>query len=122
MQRMKSTSAGFSLIEVMVALAIFSITSLAATRLIVGSTAMISMNNTASQAIALGQGAIENLRNVPYAAMVDGSDLTHPTFTINWTVSTNDPAPNMATVVVRVSWQAKGETKQHEVKSIYSQV
>lgn len=125
MKRMKPTSAGFSLIEVMVALAIFSITSLAATRLIMGSTAMISVNNTTSRAIALGQGAIENLRNVAYADMVDGSDVVswkHTDFTITWAVSANDPAPNMKTIVVNVAWQVRGETKQYEIKSIYSQV
>lgn len=123
MKRMKLTSAGFTLMEVLVALTIFSITSLAATQLIVASTALISENNTASQAIAAAQGAIENMRNVTYAEMVDGSDPDPPPpFTITWTVSDDDPAPNMKTVVVKVSWQAKGETKYYEVESVYSEI
>ena len=128
MNRMKSLSracAGFTLMEVLVALTIFSITSLAATRLIVGATALVSENNTASLAISLAQGTIENLRNVAYEDMVSDTEivvLDNITFTITWTVSDDDPAPDMKTVVVNVSWEAKGEAKHYEIESIYSQV
>lgn len=125
MKRLNRACAGFTLIEVLVALTIFSISSLAATRLVVSATALVSENKTASQAIALAQDTIENLRNVAYADMVDGTDvvtLDNITFTITWTVSANDPVPDTSTVVVRVNWQAKGETKQYETESIYSQV
>lgn len=125
MKRLNRACAGFTLIEVLVALTIFSISSLAATRLIVSATALVSENNITSQAIGLAQDTIENLRNVAYEDMADGTDvvtLDNTPFTITWTVSADDPVPDTSTVVVRVNWQAKGETKQYEIESIYSQV
>ncbi|MGE0684195.1 MAG: prepilin-type N-terminal cleavage/methylation domain-containing protein [Candidatus Binatia bacterium] len=123
---MKRFDAGFSLIEVLVAMVIFAIVSLATTNLMVGSTAMVSRNDATSQAINFAQMIMENLRNIPFDEMESGSDtLTNAQgreFSVAWDVAEDAPADGMNTVNVSVSWDEKGTTKQYEIDNILAKV
>lgn len=123
---MKRVDAGFSLIEVLVAIVIFAIVSLATTNLMVGSTTMVARNDTTSEAINFAQMIMENLRNVPFDDMESGSDtFTNPQgkeFNIVWDVAENAPANGMNTVNVSVSWDEKGTTQQYEIANILAKV
>jgi len=122
---MQRANAGFSLVEVLVAMSIFAIVSSAIASQMLYSTAMISENNGASEAIVLAQKALEDLRALDYADMADGADSViwkGVPFSVVWAVTDDVPQAEMKTIVVTVSWTVKGETKSYETQSIYSQV
>ncbi len=123
--RKKISPAGFTIVEVTAALGVFGIVAagLAANTLAVVRSNRIS--SARSAATALAQDQIEQLRALdPSAAppqLVAGthSDDKNPltalgasggTFTRQWTVTRDSPAPGLSTVVVSVSW-ADGATR-----------
>jgi type II secretion system protein I len=118
--------AGFSLIEVLVAMTIFAIVSLAVSKLMFNATAMISKNEAESQAIAFAQQAMENLRTMKFANLANGSSTNYDgkgrRFDVVWTVTPDTPAVFMDSVVVTVSWQEKGATESYELQNIFTQI
>lgn len=124
---MKRFSAGFTLIEVLVAMVTFAIASAATASLMFHSTTFIAKSNQRSQAITIAQQAIEDLRAVDYSAMDSGSTTVDwkdqsAYFIVNWDISDDDPEPNMKTIVVSVSWESKGVTSVYETQSIYTDI
>jgi len=69
---MKSLYAGYSLVELLVAMVIFSVASLASARMMIEATHMVAENELASEAIAAAQKSLEQLRNLPYDSMENG--------------------------------------------------
>jgi prepilin-type N-terminal cleavage/methylation domain-containing protein len=125
---MQRTTAGFSLVEVLVAMVIFSISSLAVSSLMVGSMQRISDNGQRSEAISLAQKTLEGLRSAPYADLETGSQLHIPsstggtTFDVNWMVHDDDPVAGEKRIVVTVTWNYKGATKKYEAETIYTNI
>jgi prepilin-type N-terminal cleavage/methylation domain-containing protein len=123
---MQSTK-GFSLIEVLVAMVIFSIASLALSQLMVSSTKLVSENGLASEAITLAQETLEDLRTVRFTNMTNGSasvvsEKGGATFNVVWTVTNNSPETGMNRVVVTVTWNHQGVPKSYEAQSIFANV
>ncbi len=119
---MKQAPKGFTLVEVMVALVLFSIVSLAIASQLVFPTAMISENAQYSQAIALAQQALEDLRAVPYDSIDDGLETVTwkgIPFTVSWDVEEGEGTKE---IQVTVSWESKGETKTYGIQSIFADV
>ncbi len=122
---MKHSRAGYSLVELLVAISIFAITAAAIAAQMVHSTAMISQNAEASQAITIAQQVMEDIRTLAYSDMSSGAETVTwkgQQFNALWHVSEDEPEPGTKTVVVTVSWEDKGETKTYETRSVYSQV
>ena len=112
-------SSGVGLIEVMVALSLFSIAAAGITALSISTTAQNRTSNVIATASALTQDLIERLHSLDPesnpADLVAGThyDTTNPiapfgangsTFTRTWTVQSDTPAPGIAEVVVKVVW------------------
>lgn len=102
---------GFSLIEVLVAVAIIGFGLLALTRLQSGLSSGAALAKQRSEAAMLGQQKIDDLRRfatlAAYTAMTSGSDQivgTTATFDRAWTVTRTSTAPLFATVNVTVTW------------------
>jgi prepilin-type N-terminal cleavage/methylation domain-containing protein len=121
---MKDWQGGFTLIETLVALAVFAIVSLAVTSLMVKDTQMISENAQSSRAIAFAQEALETLREVPVVSLMSGSwpSITSggTTFNVSWTATNNSPAMGMTAIVVTVNWQHKGSPRTYALQSIFT--
>src|SRR5262245_36667602 len=104
---MQKAVAGFSLLEVLVAMTIFAIASLAVSKLMVDATTMISKNEAESQAITFAQQTMENLRAMKFANLTNGSSTYHDAkgkqFDVVWTITPDTPAAYMDSVVVTVS-------------------
>lgn len=123
---MQSTK-GFTLIEVLVAMVIFSIVSLAVTKLMLSSTKLVSDNALASEAITLAQEKMEDLRSTPLPVMISGSRPVTSAkgvviFNVVWTVTNDSPEVGMNKVVVTVNWTHQGVAKSYEAESVFTSI
>jgi prepilin-type N-terminal cleavage/methylation domain-containing protein len=125
---MRSGKAGFTLIETLIAVAIFGVVSLAITSLMLANTRMISENAQASEAVGYAQELLENLREVPVDSLSPGSTSSTRTsnrgtiYTLTWTVTPNAPAPGRTSVAVAVTWSHKGSPRSYETQSIFTKI
>ncbi|MBM4255932.1 MAG: type II secretion system protein [Deltaproteobacteria bacterium] len=96
-------NAGFSLLEILVALTVFSIASVALT---LGVTTSIRTNATSerlTQATILAQDKLEALL-ASNPTLLAGSDVPRAGFTRTWTILFDTPQPGVAQVNVSVVW------------------
>ena len=96
-------NAGFSLLEILVALTVFSIASVALTT---GVTTSIRANNTSehlTQATILAQDKLEALlASAPIFAT--GSDAPRTGFSRTWTIASDTPQIGVTQISVSISW------------------
>ncbi len=123
----KRANAGFTLIEVLVAMVIFAIASAATVSLMYHSTRMVAENSSSSQAITVAQRVLEDLRTLDYEDIEDGSfsytwAAKNKTFNASWSVYEDAPEAGLKTIIVTVTWDGKGGTKSYETHTIYSQI
>ncbi|MBA2564474.1 MAG: prepilin-type N-terminal cleavage/methylation domain-containing protein [Gemmatimonadetes bacterium] len=106
--------AGFTLIEVIIALFVISMTILAVGPLMTG----ISRGNNYGQNVSIASGRVqekvEELKNRPFANVTNGSEtLKEPAMTRRWTVVA-EPVPNaLKEVDVVVEWTDTMKKPQH---------
>lgn len=108
----KTDACGFTLLEVIIAMAILAIGILGLTKMQMSS---IKGNDTAMEFTRGSTWAadnIETLMGVDYAdpGFVDGTD-NEGKFTINWTITPSDPVPNVKKITMVVTWNDKGQAK-----------
>jgi prepilin-type N-terminal cleavage/methylation domain-containing protein len=123
---------GFTLVEVMIALAIFSIGILGVAAMQTSSVTgnASAMGYTEGSTWAMDQ--VERLLNLPYThANLDPASSPFSTtspdgvYTINWTVTQPGPIPKTKQVVVTVSWQwgfpqrTKSVTIQNTIPQVF---
>ncbi|MEW6188014.1 MAG: prepilin-type N-terminal cleavage/methylation domain-containing protein [Thermodesulfobacteriota bacterium] len=104
----RKNKAGFTLVEILVAITLILFGLLGAAQLQVMT---IFTNSTSSQrttAITLAQDRLEELRTRPFAQIGTPpfSD-TSGLYTRTWTIQNNTPAAGMAQVTVTVTWKGK---------------
>ena len=105
-------SQGFSLLEVLVALIILSVSLLALAGLMVTTTKNNSFGNHMTEAATLAQDKLEQLRAVRWEAIPEGASTdpapqigsTGISYVRNWTVVANGV---LKTITITVSWQDK---------------
>lgn len=121
--RQGMSDAGFTLIEVLIGMAILGIGILA-----VASMQISSINGNAS-AIGVTENAtwaadrIETLMATPYDNIGNGGPVTQGRYTINWVAAETVPAAssdayNFKTITVTVSWQDRGNTKSVSMQHV----
>ncbi|MFN2432926.1 MAG: prepilin-type N-terminal cleavage/methylation domain-containing protein [Gemmatimonadota bacterium] len=106
--------AGFTLIEVVVAIFVVSLTVMALGPVMAGINRGTSYGQSMTIASGRVQEKIEELRNVPYANILDGSEvLSGPTMTRSWSV-VDEPVVNaLKEVDVIVTWTNREGVDQH---------
>ena len=104
MSFLKKTS-GFSLLEVLIALVILSISLLALAGLMVTTTGNNSLGGHLTEAATFAQDRLEQLRLISWQNITSGGDQIEGSSGINyirnWTVVTNG---NARTVTIRINW------------------
>jgi type IV pilus assembly protein PilV len=104
----KNREQGFTVVEIMVAIALLLVGLLGVAQMQIMNTVTNSMANQRTTAITLAQDQIELLRSRPYANIGTPpfSD-TSGMYARSWTVANDTPAANMSRVTVIVSWKDK---------------
>jgi prepilin-type N-terminal cleavage/methylation domain-containing protein len=107
------TNEGFTLVEVMIGMAIFLIGFLA-----VGSMQIAAINGNAgareaTEAATRATNQLETLIALPYDSIVAGGPVTDGAYTVSWavldgTAALNTPLPNTKTITVTVTWLQRG--------------
>jgi prepilin-type N-terminal cleavage/methylation domain-containing protein len=102
------TNEGFTLVEVMIGMAIFLIGFLA-----VGSMQVTAINGNASarestEAATRATDQLETLIALPYDSIGGGGPDTQGAYTTSWAVLDDTPLPNTKTITVTVNWLQRG--------------
>ncbi len=125
-QKPEPAQDGFTLIEVMVALAIMSIGVLSIGIAQLSALRLSSMSNRLSQAMYLAEEQMEIFRSMPWGptfsiAAVDVPDPAGPLFPVagdsaqftrSWTITPNQPPHNLTEITVTVVWTNATGTRQ----------
>jgi len=124
-KKRKNNTRGFTLVEVMIAISIFTIGILAIASMQISAINGNDSANNLTGATTWAQDRIEELLALPYANVVSGGPINQGMYTISWTVNTcpaaipaagNCPAvncivPNTKLIIVTVTWQERGANK-----------
>jgi prepilin-type N-terminal cleavage/methylation domain-containing protein len=115
-------SKGFSLIEILIALVILSISLLALAGLMVTTTRNNSFGGHMTEAATFAQDKLESLRTSQWGNVVTGNDrwpevqnrINGVEYTRNWNVIPNAAAPNdtVKEITITISWN---DTNSHSV-------
>lgn len=112
-----NSSAGFTLLEVLLAIAILSVALLGMATLtgsIIGSNQLADQTTTAT---TLAQNKIEEFKNKRYSSITTYSD-SPSIYTRTWTVTPNKPDTDMKYIEVKVEWTSKGQAHDVVLKTI----
>ncbi len=102
---------GSTLIEVMVALVVFLIGSLAVAAFLLVSVRAQAGAGRRGQADQLLRAKVEELRSTAYGEVVDGSDaesLGGEVFVRTWEITEDEPVPRVKTILLEASWEERG--------------
>ena len=102
---------GSTLIEVMIALVIFLIGSLAVAAFLLVSVRAQAGAGRRGQADQLLRAKVEELQSAAYAEVVDGSDaesLAGEVFERTWEVTEDEPIPRVKMILLEASWEERG--------------
>ena len=109
---------GFTLVEIMIAIFILVIALLG----LISVTVMVikgnSFSKTMTTATTLAKDKMEQLKNTGYDSSPGGPETAESIYTRTWTVTPNDPAPNMKKIVVTVTWDWQGTTRNVTLMTI----
>lgn len=114
MTNLKSQQRGFTLVEVLIALTIFTIGILAVATMQTSSIRYNSSARLSSEAVFQAERKVEELLAGSYAAL-NGGDQTNGPHTLNWTVTNQG---THSTIVVTVTWKEPGGNKSYTLTSI----
>mgnify|MGYP002633301230 CR=1 FL=1 len=121
-----TSSKGFTLIEVMIAIVILSVGLLGMASLTVGIIKGNKFSNEVTTATTLGQDKMEDIRRTGYSSVAAETKAVLPSpddqYKREVTVTNNSPATDMKTVNVKVYWGgASKEDHNVEMKTILAQ-
>ena len=116
---------GMTLIETVVALALFALTAATMSRFLVAQIRHASNNNLQTRAYALVEEELEAMRAQRFADMAGGSKLVTESavqYTVATTVADDTPSNGLKTINVNVSWKDPVGPRNVQVSTIYTEV
>ena len=99
---------GFTLVEVMIAIAIFLIGFLAIYALQIKATSGNTGARKATEAATRATNQLETLISLPYDSINAGGPVTQGAYTTSWAVQDDTPLPNTKTIMVTVDYIDSG--------------
>ncbi len=103
---------GFTLIEVLFAVAVLSFGLLAVSSLQGSAIRGNLMASDRTEAVAWAQTQMESLMALPYANVASGGPTVQGNYTITWNVANNNPIANCKLITVTVNYQEKGVARR----------
>ncbi len=111
--------------ELVVALSLFTIVA-SAIGVLAGSQIQMNVRNKhAADAAFLAQQKLETLRAVDYASISGGTTNTSlhgQAYTVATIISANNPAANMSTITVTITWTAPEGARSYAVQTILTDI
>ena len=113
---------GFSLVEVMVSLVIFMVTSMGLLPLLINGLQVNHDNSMHAQARRLAGEAMAQLQVVDYAnlVMVPDEPLLAGDIELQQQVEENTPVFDQSRITVTARWQKRGKTHRYQLQTIRS--
>lgn len=118
-------SRGFSLIELLIAIAFIGVSLAAVATLVAGVTRGGQQSKNVTGAVTLMQDKLEEFKNASYSAITSGSETSIDSegnaggaFNRSWTVTTTGSAKE---ITVTVTWPYNGVTKTRSMTTIISE-
>lgn len=111
MSRRCSSEAGFTFLEMLQAMCLSAIGLLALSSLTMGTIHANAKARRMTTAATLAQAKMEEIRNLPYASVVEGSDRVTDSgvaYSRDWTVCVNCPILGTREVTLTVQWTDQG--------------
>ena len=119
MRRQNTEAEGFSIIECLIALSIFTIGILAVATLVLSSIGENASARRITEATALAEARLEQLMALPYADIVADQE-TQGAYTIVWEVTEGDIVAETKSIMVTVSWWFRGKQRDVTVRHLLS--
>lgn len=114
---------GFSILENIISMAIFSVGILSISMLFTQTMTFTHNSEKMTVATNLAKGKLEELRNTPYANIVDGTDsgtIDNVQYDLEWTVTSNSPLNGVKKVVMEVYWVDLRKGHTIEISTLFS--
>ena len=116
------SQAGFTLVEVLVAVVIVGLVGAATAESFRSTTNLLGENSRYLEAATLAQAKLEDLRTIPYAEIQNerrGTD--DGAFVVTTNVVKDSPDPGMKEIIVTAAWDWKGQPRSYAVRTVYMQ-
>ena len=115
----KTDTEGFSIIECLIALSIFTIGILAVATLVLSSIGENASARRITEATALAEARLEQLMATPYVDIVADQE-TLGAYTVAWEVTEGDIVAETKSIMVTVSWWFRGKQRDVTVRHLFS--
>ncbi len=109
-KRQNCNDTGYTIVEVLIAIMIFSVGILGIAKMQVVSINANSIAGKYTEGSSFGTSEIEKIMAIAYDDEADGT-VTQGIYTVNWTVTDSIPTSNVKRINMNVTWNIKGETK-----------
>jgi len=116
---------GATLIEALVALALFGISMAAIGKLLTCHVRRAGTNNTYTTAVSMGEQELEDLRSQAYSVIASRSSQVTTggiTYTITTAVVPDSPALNMKSITTTINWREPNGSQTYTLNAIYTAV
>jgi type IV pilus assembly protein PilV len=107
----KKWNRGFSLIEVVIALSVFSIGILAVASLVISSIDENASARRVTEATALAEDRLERMMALPYENINDGES-TEGAYTVSWDVAEDVMVEQTKSITITVTWRYHGSARK----------
>jgi len=124
-RRRRLNARGISLIETLVALALFAMTAATMGRFLVAQIRQASNSHLQTKALAMAAEQLESTRAQRFNDMVSGTKtqtVGGVLYTVQTTVNDDTPANGLKSIAVNVSWKDPQGPKNVTVNTIYTEV
>jgi Tfp pilus assembly protein PilV len=123
--RRLASQGGISLLETIVALALFAICAATTGNYLVSQIRLSTSNYLTTQAYAIAEQELESTRALDWADMAPGSKVVSVdgrVFNVATAILNDSPADGLKSITVNVSWSEPLGAKNVAVKTIYTEV
>jgi len=115
----KMDTAGFSIIETLIALSIFTIGILAVATLVLSSIGENASARRITEATALAETRLEQLVSLPYGEIASNT-VTQGAYTVAWDVTEDVIVDDTKSITVTVSWRYRGRQRDVTMRHLVS--